>query len=69
MVFLHYFLKRKNNNRFYSPHAFSFLPSLANPKSVNLRIASLSLLVKSKFSGFKSPIIITREIIINSIIS
>lgn len=37
-------------------HFFS-VPSLANPKSVSLRTASFPVVVKSKFSGFKSPII------------
>jgi hypothetical protein len=39
----------------------SFLPSLANPKSVSLSIASFALVVKSKFSGFRSPIIETTQ--------
>ena len=32
------------------------LPSLAKPKSVSLSTASSALLVKSKFSGLRSPI-------------
>ena len=55
MVSFHCFLEWNVNKR-YGIDTLIFLPSFANPKSQTLSKASSSMLVKSKFSGLRSPV-------------
>ncbi len=58
-LFIISYIIKKNLNKINLNSFLSTIPSFANPKSVNLSIASSSLFVKSKFSGLRSPIEIT----------
>ena len=55
MEVVHYFLFKKNKYQRNYLNIF-ILPSLANPKSVSLSTALSAILVKSKFSGLRSPV-------------
>lgn len=48
------FLKKKSYRITYTIISLH-LPSLANPKSVSFNIAEADVLVKSRFSGLRSP--------------